>query len=697
MKTTAVKNAWILAAVAGTIGLTITLAAVAGTESRPLVNSLGMRLIRIEPGPFQMGQQTGGDYDERPVHKVTISKPFYMAATEVTNAQYEQFDPSHRKYRGFRGVSNEDDEAVTFVSWQDATAFSKWLSEKEGRPYRLPTEAEWECACRAGTTTPFSTGPKLPAAFHKNQPVEGDWNTERTKKDRDLRAKKGQVPVSLKVGAAPANPWGLLDMHGNVEEWCYDWYGAYPALAQMDPVGPAKGLFKVSRGGSHNTYVRHLRSANRHSALPGDKHWIIGFRLVQGELPATPPLPAEPSIMDGVTVNSQRVHWPKPTDRPVFLKPVPFVRPDTSNPWLADLTHHHCPSITWCDNGDLLAVWFNTRSEIGREMVVLSSRLRKGENEWDTARLFFDAADRNDTGSNVFNDGRGRLFFFNGVSESSHHKDQCLVMSTSTDSGHTWTLPRIISSLDERRKYTPMDSAFVAHDGSIVLAVDTNEVAGERNETGGTVFISRDHGATWREQTTDTRPPHVVAGRTGTLTAGLHLSVVELEDGRLLSFSRTGDIGNRMTKNLSSDMGRTWRYSASQFPGLGGGQRLVLMRLREGPILLVSFTDKKRKQGMLFPSAGGKEYIGYGMFAALSFDEGEAWPVKQLLTAGGPRREMDGGGNTHEFLMDDTHAEPAGYLAATQTPDGIIHLISSRLHYRFNLAWLKKVPTFPER
>jgi formylglycine-generating enzyme required for sulfatase activity len=657
----------------------VTIGVLAAAEPAELVNSLGMRMVRIEPGRFVMGQASGGDFDERPVREVTISAPFYMAATEVTNAQYEEFDPSHRKYRGFRGVSNADDEAVTFVSWNDAAAFARWLSEKEGRPYRLPTEAEWEYACRAGTTTPFHTGERLPEEFWKNQFVD----------DKDRRS-KGKRPVSLTTGSTPPNPWGLHEMHGNVEEWVLDWHGTYPDAAQTDPVGPSDGDFKVSRGGSHNTSLRFLRSANRHGSIPEDKHWILGFRVVQGSFPSSSPLSPTPSTLSDASVDPQRVEWERPLEEPLFREPIPFVVPDRSDPWLSGLTHHHCPSLTWCDNGDLLAVWFSTRSETGREMLVLSSRLRHGSASWDTARLFFDVADRNDTGSTVFNDGRGRLFFLQGVSESSRHHDQSLVMSVSTNSGQVWSRPRIISSLDDRRKYTPMDSAFVAEDGSIVVSVDTSEV-GER-ESGSTVFVSRDGGVTWTDQTTSSAPPTIEEGGTGALIAGFHPGVVQLRDGRLLAYSRRGDIGDRMTKNLSPDMGRMWSYSASEFPGIWGGQRLVLLRLREGPLLFVSFTsDRRKKGGMSFPTAGGGAFTGYGMYAALSFDEGETWPVKKLLTTGGPARTMDGGGNTHEFVMDDTHAETAGYLAATQTPDGIIHLISSRLHYRFNLAWLKEL------
>ena len=151
-----------------------------------------------------------------------------------------------------------------------------------------------------------------------------------------------------------------------------------------------------------------------------------------------------------------------------------------------------------------------------------------------------------------------------------------------------------------------------------------------------------------------------------------------------------------MPQSISSDMGKSWTYSDSKFPPIGGGQRLVLMRLREGPILLVSFTDfrpaalkSKEPTGLLIEDSSGKQRRVFGMYAALSFDEGRTWPVRKLVTAGGAPRELDGGAHTDLFTMDDTHAEPAGYLAATQTPDGVVHLISSALHYRFNLAWLR--------
>jgi len=161
--------------------------AAARPEGKEFTNSLGMRFVRVEPGSFLRGfegrplppdlagrpHRREGDFDERPAHKATISRAFYLGVFEVTNAQYEQFDPDHRRLRGKLGFSKNDDEAVVFVSWGDADRFCAWLSKKEGLPYRLPTEAEWEYACRAGAATPFHTGDSLPKAIREKDLREG--------------------------------------------------------------------------------------------------------------------------------------------------------------------------------------------------------------------------------------------------------------------------------------------------------------------------------------------------------------------------------------------------------------------------------------------------------------------------------------------------------------------------------------------
>jgi hypothetical protein len=144
-----------------------------------------------------------------------------------------------------------------------------------------------------------------------------------------------------------------------------------------------------------------------------------------------------------------------------------------------------------------------------------------------------------------------------------------------------------------------------------------------------------------------------------------------------------------MPMSISPDMGRTWTYHASAFPPINSGQRLALLRLRQGPILFASFTGPiDDDAGLPFRDEEGRTFRGHGLFAALSFDEGQTWPVRRLLTPG--EGDFQTEGHTRHFHADATHAEPRGYLAATQSPDRTIHLISSGLHYRFNLAWLEQ-------
>ena len=664
------------------LAVLLALQAAPGEEAeKSFTNSLGMRMVRIEPGSFDMGSD-GGDFDERPVHRVTISRPFYLSATEVTNAQYEQFRADHRRLRGQRQLSIHDDEAVVCVSWRDAVAFCRWLSEKERRPYRLPTEAEWEFACRAGTPTAYHTGDTLPDVFHKSQRFR--WDPQ---------------PVSLAVGHTPPNAWGLYDMHGNVEEWCWDTYGPYEPGAQVDPVGRASGEMKVTRGGSHNTDVYYLRSANRMGTLPDDQHWLIGFRVLQGGLPSTAPLPPGEPPLWAQQVKQGKYNWPQASSSaaPYFAGPDPFVRIPAESHGPLFSRHNHCPSITWCGNGDLLAVWYSTNTEQGREMTIAASRRRAGSEVWDMASEFFKAPDRNMTGSSLFHDGQGLLYHFNGLEADGGWANLALVLRTSADNGVTWST-RLINPHHQPRNQV-ISGTLRTREGYLIQACDA-----VRGGAGGTaIHISRDGGRTWWDPGAGTPPPDFEGSRPGGSIAGIHAGLVQLADGRLLAFGRgnnrlgtdPGD-GPRMPQSVSADLGRTWFYSASPWPPIAGGQRLVLLRLREGPLLFCSFTDSsanlKAPRGMTFRGKDGKEFTGYGLFAAVSEDEGKSWPWRRLITAGGAARTLDGGAWTRDFVMDDRHAEPRGYLAAVQTPDSIIHLISSRLHYRFNLAWVKEGP-----
>jgi len=634
-------------------------------------NSLDMKLVRIAPGSFNMGSPSGGDFDERPVHKVTLTRSFYLGTTEVTNTQYEQFDPAHRKLRGKLGFSKEDNEAVVFVCWADAGRFCEWLSAKEGQPYRLPTEAEWEYACRAGTSTPFHTGDTLPEAFHKHVGVS--WFPD------PARGARGEV--RLTVGATPANPWGLHDMHGNVEQWCADWYGPYAPGDQIDPVGRAGGDFRVTRGGSHSTTLEYLRSANRAGTLPEDRSWLIGFRVALGEKSTTDALPVAPlprhqrDVKQEVPVDL--ADGPDP-EKPYFEGPRQYVHiaPDADGPVFA--RHNHCPAIVPCPNGDLLAIWYSCRSEPGRELAIVASRLRRGADRWEPAEPFWNTPDRNDHASALWFDGKKTIYHFNGLSAAATWGSLATIMRTSTDSGATWSGARLIMP-EHGRHHMPVESVIRTLKGVILVPCDA--VTGG---SGGTaVLLSRDEGRTWVDPGQGREQPDFQNGGPGAWIAGIHAGVVQLKDGRLMAFGRGDTIDGHMPMSLSDDQGKTWTYRASPFPPIGGGQRLVVTRLAEGPIFFASFG-----KNVPFTDTQGEERRGSGLFGALSYDEGQTWKIQRLITDDGPERTIDGGGNTRRFQMGPNSAEPRGYMSICQTPDGVIHLISSKQHYAFNLKWL---------
>ena len=219
-----------------------------------VTNSIGMRLNLLPGGTFAMGG---------PVHEVTLSQPFYMGLHEVTQEQYERVmgtNPSE-----FKGRSNP----VEQVSWGEAVVFCRKLSalpeEKlAGRVYRLPTEAEWEYACRAGTTTQYSFGDNASGLSAYA------W----------FSANSAFPRTTHPVGKKGANGWGLYDMHGNVWEWCSDWYGDYPSGAATDPRGPTSGSRRVYRGGGWISSARVCRSAFRYYDTPHPLLSSLGFRLV---------------------------------------------------------------------------------------------------------------------------------------------------------------------------------------------------------------------------------------------------------------------------------------------------------------------------------------------------------------------------------------------------------------------------------
>ncbi len=289
-----------------------------------LTNSLGMKLARIPPGEFLMGAPEGdpdAQADEKPRHRVRLSRPFYLGVHEVTVGQFRAFVRAagfktaaetdgygtsgyEKDTRSFvynapafswRAVGWEqtDDHPVLNLTWHDATAFCRWLSQKEGRTYRLPTEAEWEYACRAGTTTRFACGDKLEdvqgVANVADRSLLEEWETV-ARAAKEGKAHRLVVPMpwddgypfTAPVGRFQPNAWGLYDMHGNVAELCADWYAQdyYGRSPPVNPTGPPSGQGHVVRGGAflHNPKV--CRASGRIPCYPWYRNYVIGFRVV---------------------------------------------------------------------------------------------------------------------------------------------------------------------------------------------------------------------------------------------------------------------------------------------------------------------------------------------------------------------------------------------------------------------------------
>jgi formylglycine-generating enzyme required for sulfatase activity len=224
----------------------------------PAVNSIGMRFVPIPAGTFTMGE-------DHEAHQVTLTQPFELGVYEVTQEQYEAVmgtNPSH-----FKGPQNP----VEVVSWAEAVEFCrKWsdlpAEKSAGYVYRLPTEAEWEYACRAGTQSIYS--------FGDSDSELGDyaWYTDNS------------GGTTHPVGGKTPNAWGLYDMHGNVWEWCQDRYGSYPSGAVTDPTGPSSGSRRVTRGGSWFYHSVHCRSVWRVWFPPDYRLNHLGFRVLRSSI-----------------------------------------------------------------------------------------------------------------------------------------------------------------------------------------------------------------------------------------------------------------------------------------------------------------------------------------------------------------------------------------------------------------------------
>jgi sulfatase modifying factor 1 len=297
-------------------------------DSRVITNSIGMKLVLIPAGEFQMGSRESAEelakayqsygappaaafQGEYPLHRVRITKPFYLGVHEVTVGQFRQFvtatgyktdaekgtmrkgafgwNPDKKKLEldetySWRelGFEQTDDHPVVNVSWNDAVAFCEWLSRKEGKTYRLPTEAEWEYACRAGTATRYYHGDDPEGLAQVGNVADATAKETFPDWEFPIAARDGYA-FTAPVGKFKPNAFGLYDMHGNALEWCADWYAAdyYKASPSEDPKGPDSGTNRVLRGGSWSDSPVDSRSAFRNRDVPAYRIDDNGFRLAR--------------------------------------------------------------------------------------------------------------------------------------------------------------------------------------------------------------------------------------------------------------------------------------------------------------------------------------------------------------------------------------------------------------------------------
>lgn len=610
-------------------------------------NSAGIRMVRVPAGEFRMGADAAplpesvraghgvmstrpaqGDFDELPAHTVRLTHPFAMSVSEITVAQYQEFDPTYKP-------NPAAPDYAAGVSWQQAVDYCAWLSKKTHKPYRLPTEAEWEYAARAGGTKLFGTSDE-----------------------------------SLKVDEP--NPWGLANLGVGRPEWTLDWYGPYQLGTAKDPVGAASGWAKVVRGGGldfrkskpgeeyPSTAPYFERPANRASMAPAfaSPEGRIGFRIVEAPMPSSKPSQpysfffekAVKQTSDGLTAG-----------------------PDLTKPWMhlheifPNLNGRSMPEVGWkvglapglgiayhntaiqeLPNGDMMAAYYNTpRSEDDPDMTVITMRRRAGSETWDMPEPWPYFADAANAAPVIWND-KGKLWYFWGQPRLIGAWP--FAFMTSTDNGVNWSaveFPRFEGHIG-RYVPQPINSVVRTKDGTILLPTDSTGRDATGNGSISSVWGSHDEGKTWYD--------------TGGRTAGRHTTIVMAKDGTtILGFGgKNSEIEGKMPLAISSDGGKTWQKRATPFDELLSGERPSVIRLQDGKLFFVADFNPKRN----------KHIHKDGAYVALSDDDGATWTMKRLPS---------------EILT-------VGYTTATQGANGVIHVITSKNKPDFEIelteAWV---------
>lgn len=590
------------------------------------VNSVGMKLIAVEAGSFKMG---GGDWDQRPdalpVHRVSLTEPFYIGEEPVRVEVFRQFyrekydkEPDISSYRGY----------VQGVSWYEAAAFCEWLGEREGVSCHLPTEAQWEYAAR---------------------------NARRLGIDR------------------------MCDMF--LREWCFDWYEEYTELEAEDPGGAASGLFKAVRGGYLDNPARynefHQEPWARGSLPPSYRHYPedrendfgvhpVGLRVVYGRLPRKGDTHPSSLVCLNVHQESGRFALAGPdAEKPYFRKRYLFPTPPDNSDGecirgvgLSPLFrhHHHSPALEVAQNGDLLFTVYSTYHEYDAESGLVGARLRFGADQWEMPDMFLNPVGVNDHASSLFRDKDGTLYHFWGWQQLDHSFPFQYVFSR--DNGAAWSAVQFpfFREKAERVVRQPVNTCIRARDGSFYVTSDASE------GSCSVLWRTRDNMASWENP----------KGR----TAGRHSTAVELADGGLLAMGgKHCSLEGHMPKAVSYDGGDTWRVESTPFPVLGSGQRPCIIRLQSGRLFMCGdFQDKKGKR----PEGEDR----YGCYGAWSEDEGKSWTVRKLW---GTQPYKKNNGN---FAGADTLGYSVCRQSPNGLIHIVASNVRPLLHLEFNEKWL---------
>ena len=638
-------------------------------EPPPLAPSGIPSTVRITPGTFRMGADAAplpaaitkgfgvmstrpshGDFDELPAHTVRITHAFTIGITQVSPAEFAQFDPTYEPHASTPAYASG-------ISWEQAMAYCRWLTQKTGKPWRLPTEAEWEYVARAGGTKIFGAS---------------------------------DTPIPLDQ----PNAFGAKNMEVGRPEWTLDNYGPYQPGDITDPTDAASFMTKAIRGGGLDwrhtatktspdlnvpaTAPYFSRPANRASLPPSyaSENGNVGFRVVQAPMPANNFTPPQSYFFETA------VHQLTITGTPALSKPIDHPSPATpfyrTHELFPNLAGKSMPSVGWrlglapglginyhnsaiqvVPNGDLLAAFYNTPDrEDDPDQTVMVLRRRAGNDDWDMPEPFPLFADAGLAAPVIWNDPKfqskpgGRLWFFWGFARLIGAPP--FAFATSNDNGATWSAAHFPVFPQPIGRYVsqPINSIVRGPDNSIYMPTDSTGRDPDGNGSISVVWKSADDGRTWSD--------------TGGRTAGRHTTIVFAQkngnqSGDLLGFGgKNSNIDGRMPLAISHDDGKTWTKSKLPFDPLASGERPSVIRLLDGKLFFVADLNPKNQ----------KHIHKDGAFVALSSDDGKTWTIKRL----------------------PSNILTVGYTTATQGPDGIIHIATTKntVNYEIELneAWL---------